>query len=164
MFYHKDLNRHKAVSLLKPMQKDLIKGAVIPSITDESQPTGDSTNVPEMRLAKKLKNYGFPAFDPQHEIKLPGSIGLTIPDFYYESSDSSIRVAIYLDGLSKAIHGSEQQQQKDNYIRTVLRSQGVYVEAIPATALDDPMSLRYHLMAIAHALKHKELISKVEKE
>ncbi|MDO8871597.1 MAG: hypothetical protein Q7V05_02560 [Methanoregula sp.] len=93
---------------------------------------------------------------------MPGSIGLTKPDFYYESPDLSVKVAIYLDGLSRAIHGNEQQQQKDNYIRAVLRSQGVNVEAIAASALDDPEYLRYSLMAIAQALSRKDILEKIE--
>jgi len=163
MFYHKDLNRHTAVTLLKPMQKDLKKGAIIPPISDTTKPsTGTSTNTAEFRLERILKDYGFPSFETQREIKLPGSIGLTKPDFYYESPDLSVKVAIYLDGLSRSIHGNEQQQQKDNYIRAVLKSQGVSVEAIAASALDDPEYLRYSLMAIAQALSRRDILEKIE--
>ena len=165
MFFHKDLNRHSAISLLKTMQKDLVKGAVIPASADPTTTLpSHSTNVPEFRLERILHDYGFPPFETQREIPLPGSIGLTKPDFYYESPDKSIRVAIYLDGLSRGIHGNEQQQQKDNYIRSVLRSQGVNIEVVPASALDDPVHLRYCLMAIAQALSRRDLVEKIDRQ
>jgi hypothetical protein len=66
---------------------------------------------------------------------------------------SGVKVAIYLDGLSKGIHGNEERQKIDNLIRTILRSEGWHVEEIASSALDDPEMMKHHLRSLAKALK-----------
>ncbi|HID74130.1 MAG TPA: hypothetical protein EYP43_03670 [Thermoplasmata archaeon] len=86
---------------------------------------------------------------------MPGSnsIRRTIPDFYREDPATDVRVATYLDGLSKDIHGNEERRQVDHYIRAVLQAMGIDVIEIAASALDDPEMLRLHERAIARALR-----------
>ena len=134
-----------------------------PSTTQSAPPEGESTNPPEMRLSALLRDYGFPAFDRQHEIPLEGSIGKTIPDFYYEDESRDIEIAIYLDGLSKMIHGNEERMNIDHFIRTVLRSEGIHVEEIAATALNDPAMLRLHMKSLANAFKDDVIKTNVER-
>ena len=106
-----------------------------------------------MRLSALLKNQGFPQFQKQQQIPLENSaIPYTKPDFFYEDDIQSIRIAIYLDGLSRDIHGNEETRRRDYFIRTSLRSMGVSVIEIPASSLDDPQLMRLHLKEIGLAL------------
>ena len=163
MFFHPQLDRSTAVEMLEKYKyKPRLDITLDPSTTQSPPPEGESTNTAEMRLSALLRDHGFPAFDRQHEIPLPGSIGKTIPDFYYEDESRDIEIAIYLDGLSKGIHGNEERMKIDHYIRTVLRSKGIHVEEIAASALDDPMMLRLHLKALANAFRDDGIKADVE--
>jgi len=165
MLYHSKLNRFRAAELLDELKHEPKKiGSIPPRTGDATPPEGQSTNTPEMRLSAILQSYGFPDFDRQKEIPLPGSLQLTRPDFYYESPDEIIKIAVYLDGLSKNIHGNEERQRIDHLIRAVLGSQMVKVVEIAASDLDDPVILRYHLMTIAQKLNRNDLIRTIEDE
>ena len=67
---------------------------------------------------------------------------------------SNTKIAIYLDGLSKGIHGNEERQKIDNLIRTILRSEGWHVEEIASSALDDPEMMKHHLKSLAKVMKY----------
>lgn len=153
MQYHGLLDRKRAAELLTSIRAPLEIIASIPSVEEEQDPAGESTNTPEMRLSSLLQERGFPPFDRQKEIQLTEVATTTTPDFYYESPSEGIRVAIYLDGLSTSIHGNPEAQRKDQFIRTVLRSKGVQVVEVPASALDDPEMLKYKVMEIGYALR-----------
>lgn len=157
MLYHTNLNRFRAIELLEELRNEPGKIGSIPPSEGETTSEGESTNTPEMRLASIFERHEFPAFDRQKSIPLPGALQLTKPDFYYESADGAIKVAVYLDGLSKKIHGSEERQKIDSFIRAVLGSQKVDIEVISASALDDPVMLRYHLMSIAQKLRRDDI-------
>src|SRR4029077_19620292 len=73
----------------------------------------------------------------------------TVPDFAYVDDE----VAVYLDGLSKNIHGNVQRQRADAIIRDQLENIGWKVVAIAATHLDDPVLLTSDFKRIARALK-----------
>lgn len=153
MMSHKDLDRHVASALLRKLDSQPRLVSSVPPNISTSGPEGESTNTPEMRLAAILKEHGFPSFQRQQEILLEGSIKRTIPDFYYENPVTNIKIAIYLDGLSKDIHGNEETMRKDHYIRTILRSKGISVVEIAVTELDDPAILELHLKIIGDSLK-----------
>jgi len=163
MLYHPQLNRFRAAELLDELRHDPNKiGSIPPKAGDSTPPEGQSTNTPEMRLSAVLQSYRFPNFDRQKEIPLPGSLQFTRPDFYYESPDGVVKIAIYLDGLSKNIHGNEERQRIDHLIRAVLGSQTVKVVEIAASDLDDPVILRYHLKTIAQKLNKKDIVRDLE--
>ena len=155
MVHHQVLNRHEAVTHLEKFNDSprLVR-SVPPTAQTPTPPSGaSSTNVAEMRLSALLRDKGFPHFKPQQTIPLMYSpIPYTKPDFYYEDSSRDIRVAIYLDGLSKDIHGKMKVRENDHLIRTVLQSMGVRVIEIAATELDDPSRMNLHLKAIGIAL------------
>ena len=155
MAHHHLLDRHNAMDLLrgyteKPRQvRSVSPTAQTPSATGG----GASTNLAEMRLSALLRDNGFPNFQKQKTIPLIYSgIPSTRPDFYYEDLSNNIRIAIYLDGLSKDIHGSPEVRENDHMIRTILRSMGVDVIEIAATELDDPRMMSLHLNAIGIAM------------
>ena len=159
-FYHNILDRHLAESLLVNMKDQPERGEIIPPMVEEEGGTGSSsTNTAEMRLSALLQQYGFPVFEPQKVIPLPGRISQTTPDFYYESPGGDTKVAVYLDGLSRQIHGNVDRQKVDMMIRTLLAHQGYQVIVIPASALDDPIMMKFHLMELAQAIHIPSLVS-----
>ncbi len=160
--YHPLLNRRKAVELLEGLRHDPQLVLNIPPNIETGPPSGQSTNTAEARLSAELQSYGFPPFDRQKKIALPGSL-VTMPDFYYESADEKKKIALYLDGLSKNIHGNKERQKKDHYIRTVLGSQNVHVEEIASSALDDPSMLRLHLLSVAQRLGREDIVKVLQK-
>ena len=83
-----------------------------------------------------------------------GSIPSTRPDFYYEEQVNRIRIAIYIDGLSKNIHGNADRAKIDKFIEQALETfHQIKVVRIPATAKHDPKILDYFLQQIANFLK-----------
>jgi ATP-dependent helicase YprA (DUF1998 family) len=153
---HKYLNRKRAIELMHEFKKKPKLDHKIPPLSVEKTPQGDSTNPAEARLRKILQQEGFPPFDAQEEIEIPHkTYKKTTPDLLRIDTVTGVKVAIYLDGLSKGIHGNEERQLIDNLIRTILRSKGYHVEEIAASALDDPEMLKYHLRSIANALNIK---------
>ncbi|MEM4729071.1 MAG: DEAD/DEAH box helicase [Thermoplasmata archaeon] len=153
MIYHNSLDRNSAIEVLNMFKGIPEKYSEIPPIAGATSDDTSSTNTPERLLAKILAEYGFPIFKKQHIIFLKEAMITTKPDFYYEDSSKGIKVAIYLDGLSKDIHGNEQRQKFDNYLRTVLKSEGYYVEEIASSSLYDRKMMQLHLGNIARALK-----------
>jgi ATP-dependent helicase YprA (DUF1998 family) len=158
MLYHQELDRNTAVNLLEKLKNEVSHVCYIPPIDEPSLPDSGSTNTVEMLLGEKLDSYGFPSFQRQVEIKLSSTL-ITTPDFYYISPDGSIKIAIYLDGLSRGIHGNPEQQAKDEYIRRMLQSkEKVTVISIPATYVNkDPAALRWKMKEIAMALGNEEI-------
>jgi hypothetical protein len=119
--------------------------------------------VPEARLRKLLLRCGFPPFDAQKRIPLPHrTYKSTTPDLLREDPVSNVKVAVYLDGLSKNIHGNEERQKIDTLIRNQLRCQEYEVVEIAVSELDDPELLKSHLRFLAHALNMKDIGEKID--
>lgn len=142
------------------MKKDWTKVCSIEPVIKDTIPDGGSTNTIEILLGNKLDSYGFPPFQRQIQIDIPGGF-YTVPDFYYCSFDEAVKVAIYLDGLSKDIHGNPEQQMKDTFLRNALQIQkNVRVVVIPASVVTgDPEALRMYMQMIAMALGRSDLIT-----
>jgi hypothetical protein len=156
MHYHEHLDRKCAIDLLAEYNHLPQKQHDIPPKIKETQPSGDSTNLAEARLRQILLEHGFPAFDAQETIPIPHrQYRTTTPDLLRVDSVTGVKVAIYLDGLSKGIHGNQERQQIDSIIRTILRNEGYFVEEISASSLDDPELLNFHLRSIANALNFR---------
>ncbi len=156
MHYHDHLDRKRAIDLLLEYDHSPQKQHDILPKNREERPSGQSTNLGESRLRQILLDHGFPPFDAQEMISIPHSkYKTTTPDLLRVDQVTGAKVAIYLDGLSKGIHGNQERQQIDSIIRTILRNQGYHVEEISTTTLDDPELLRFHLKSIANALKIK---------
>ena len=92
---------------------------------------------------------GLEGFVGQHEIEIGPPYERTIPDFAYVDE----QVAVYLDGLSKGIHGNEARQRADAIIRDQVEDAGWTVVAIAASHLDDPVVLAADFRRIARALE-----------
>ena len=158
-YYQKFLDRHKAIAELEIYTYPLRFERELEQ-TDESQVVvgpGLPTNKGEKMLAEILAEAGFPPFEQQKEIKIGAPFNRTIPDFYYEDNQKEIAVAIYLDGLSKNIHGNEERARIDALIRQKLEIMDVSVIEISSTSLNDPEALKLKLALIAAKLKRKDL-------
>jgi len=126
----------------------------INSATEQQIPNGTSTNWTEQGFRNLFNQHGFPAFDAQKEIELMGQIPYTTPDFYYEESSTNKKLAIYIDGLSRSIHGNRRRQEIDTFITQALEIfYKIKVIRISATARNDPRLLDYYLQEIANYLK-----------
>ena len=153
-FYHSILNRHIATEVLGWYATTPIKVASLPPRQPRSPDAGESTNIAELRLERWLNENNLTGFDKQKIIELKGcSIKSTKPDFYFEDPTTNVQLAIYLDGMSKDIHGSVERQRADQMIRTWLEANGIRVVTISAASLDDPVIMDLHKNQIANILK-----------
>jgi hypothetical protein len=96
-----------------------------------------------------LVEAGLPRFDHQQSINLGKPLGVTTPDLYYHDPVRGVQLALYLDGLSKGIHGNRNQHQIDRMIRETLEEEGYDVIEIASSDLDDPEAMKRHLKRIS---------------
>lgn len=76
------------------------------------------------------------------------------PDWLYKP----MKVAVYLDGMSKGLHGDSKTAQRDQLIRVMLELDGYTVIVIQSRDLDDAQAVRQHLRNIAQAIGRGELV------
>lgn len=153
-FHHGLLDRNIAKRIMGEFGKRPKFASSAPPLLPETKEEDKGTNPPEKILAKILRDRGFPQFATQKQIPLSTStIKSTTPDFYYENSSASIRIAIYLDGMSRGLHGDPVAQQRDNFIRNLLWSMGIRVVVIPVSVLNNPVELDSFLSIVTDALK-----------
>ena len=96
-----------------------------------------------------------PQFEQQKTIQLDrNGVSHTIPDLSYEDETKNIRITIYIDGLSKEIHGYGEQRLKDARIRITLKQMNGKVIEIPSIVITgDPTLLNYHINEISNNLQ-----------
>jgi hypothetical protein len=128
----------------------------VPPVGQITQSDGQASNKGEERLHRILLEHGFPAFEQQVSVPIGMPFEQTVPDLIYRDDTAQIYVAIYLDGLSKAVHGDARRRQQDRFIRQQLEGKGWQVIEIAGSDLDDPEALRLHLRRIAFALRRQE--------
>jgi very-short-patch-repair endonuclease len=77
----------------------------------------------------------------------------TTPDWTYaDLTNPTIKVAVFLDGMSRHLHGDPKQAQKDELLRQALELDGYKVIIVQSKDLDDPEAMRHHLRDIAEAI------------
>ena len=156
--YHHLLDREESVRLLNELRGNLELVSEIPAVYKEQADLASSsegTNFVERMFSKILKEKGMPQFEQQKTIRLDrNGVSHTIPDFSYEDETKNIRIAIYIDGLSKEIHGNDEQRLKDARIRITLKQMSWEVIEIPAIVITgDPTLLNYHINEISKTLQ-----------
>ena len=124
--------------------------------------SGDPTNRGEVALAEMLHTAGFPEFDPQHRIDIGPPFNSTTPDLFHADRQGDIYVAIYLDGLSRGIHGDPDTARRDQFIRQQLEALGVDVLEIASSDLNDPEAMKLHLKRIAAKLRRRDLRERID--
>lgn len=153
VFWHRFLDRYRALELVGEM-------GTAPQESHELQPLEDAsfagpavtTNTAEDRLSELLTRAGLDGFVGQHEIEIGPPFGRTVPDFAYVDE----KVAVYLDGLSRNLHGGVERQRTDAIIRGQVEEQDWTVVVIGATHLDDPVLLTEGFKRVARALRRKD--------
>ena len=159
VFYHALLDRHLSARLVEEMDSKLHKEHDIPPV-EEVQPPGEGspTNLGEFELAELLEQAGFPPFEHQHPISIGKPFGTTVPDLFRRDPITGVTIAVYLDGLSKGIHGNPDRARIDRMIREQLECDGIDVIEIASSDLSDREALRRHLKRIAVKLRKPDLM------
>jgi hypothetical protein len=158
-FYHRYLNRHRAVEQLTVLGQALTFShdipANLPAAPDDED--GMPVNVAESRLHAMLRRAGFPEPQAQYPIDLGKPLGTTTPDFYYEDPNDVFEgVCLYLDGMSRHIHGNKATQKRDRQIREELRSRDYKVFEIPYGDLTDRGAMARHFYRLGRILVGKD--------
>jgi hypothetical protein len=92
----------------------------------------------------------------QYEVTAGGDH--TSADFAYVGESKEETILIFVDGMSRTIHGDPKQKIKDNLIRTKLRMEGYKVIVTSAQALYDKVALTYFFNDLALSLRREDLI------
>ncbi len=154
-FYHDLLDRHVAIKLLGEYQGRPRHEREFAPVQEAIESKNRPTNRGEEALAELIEQAGLPRFEHQHSIDLGKPLGTTTPDLYYDDPVSGRQLAIYLDGLSKGIHGNKARQQLDRVLRESLEEEGIDVIEIAASDLDDPEAMKRHLKRISMKLRRR---------
>ncbi|MBI2806633.1 MAG: DEAD/DEAH box helicase [Planctomycetes bacterium] len=152
-FHHEMLNRHKALELMERLNcppegyRD-----IVPLFEEERLETGTPSNNPEARLLRLLHDHHFPSGECRKRITT--SLGIaTEPDWVHEPT----KVTVYLDGMSRGLHGDPNVARKDQIIRQAVELDGYTVIVVQSRDLDDPQAVRLHLRNIAQAMGETNL-------
>jgi hypothetical protein len=104
-----------------------------------------------------LIKYGFPS--PTHlQYKVSLGTAYAHADLAYVNESKDKTVLIFIDGMSKKIHGNEEQRRKDKLIRTKIKMEGYKVIETTAQALNDKIALVDFLNELALYLELNDLI------
>lgn len=152
-YYHNRLDRTVALDALKEWGRRLTAQHDIPPKQPASSPSGDAVpvNLAETKMRHLLLQAGFGEGVRGEQIRLGGGLGTTTPDVIYRDPDDDLckGVCIYLDGMSKHIHGNPKTAKKDREIRSWLRGSDYEVIEIPANELDDEDAMARHFRRLA---------------
>ena len=118
------------------------------SIASASHLTGQESGAEEKFLALLVER-GFPPPDSdQYKINLGGS-SYTVADYAYTDA----KVAIYIDGLSRNLHGDPGNKIKDRRLRAILVEKGWKPLVISAQGLKDSSQFNAFLETIRAAIE-----------
>jgi rubrerythrin len=147
-FFHRLLNRHEALALMDKLNhapegyRD-----IVPVFEEEKSGEGTPSNPPEANLVGLLREHHFPEGNCRKRIAT--SIGLsTTPDWVHEPT----KVAVYVDGMSRGLHGDPNVAKKDHILRQAVELDGWTVIVVQSRDLNDPQAMRQHLRNIAQAM------------
>ncbi len=165
-YYHKHLDRRRALECLEAWGRELaLSHEIPPRHPDSAAPeVGRSANDGERRLRELLVAAGFEAGIREEQLHLDRAIGTTTPDVIYRAPHQAPEegVAIYLDGLSGHLHGNPTTREQDQRIRSWLRNQGWEVIEISCVELDDRQAMRRHFRKLATYLERRDLREALE--
>jgi len=103
-----------------------------------------------------LHEHHFPAGECRKQVSISGGLS-TEPDWLHEPT----KVAVYLDGMSRALHGDPKTAMRDQLIRGMLELDGYKVIVVQSRDLNDPQAVRQHLRNIAQAMGREDLMHKM---
>lgn len=147
-FHHSVLDRHQALDLTARLDHDPQPYREITPEFEEQKPgSGSPSNTPEARLVQLLAEHHFPQGECRRRITT--SMGMaTTPDWVYEPA----KLAVYLDGMSRGLHGDPKTAKRDQLLRDGLELDGYTVVVVQSRDLNDPEAMRSHLSAVAAAV------------
>lgn len=150
-FYHDQLDRHRALEVIRQLGDVPTSSNAIEPINEipDMDAEDEQTNLWENQLEHKItEEWGFTGFSPQQKIDLPSISGWTKPDLVHEDA----QVAIYLDGPH---HDDPDQRQQDKLLRNALRSQdgGWEVVEIPIQDAENDQMLQLYRQQIDNAIR-----------
>lgn len=159
-FYHQHLDRHRMIERLGELGDALIPQHEIvpchPSI--EPDPDKNPVNAAERKLRDMLNLAGFPEGRWQEQRLLRKPLSSTTPDVTFDDpDDEDVKVFVYLDGLSKHIHGNPETQERDRQIRGQLSGEGHTVIEITAHDLGDENQMARHFRKLALTLLDRKV-------
>jgi len=165
-YYHRFLHREVARARLDDWGTRLRFAHDVPPL-QPAGPAGASAppvNEAETRLRHLLLAAGFGEGIRGEQIRLDRVLGTTTPDVIYRGPDGEPdeTVCIYLDGLSRHLHGNPATAEKDREIRTWLRNHGYEVIEIAANQLTDEDAMTRHFRRLASYLGRQDLRGKVK--
>jgi hypothetical protein len=158
-YYHKYLDRHLALRHLQALGDRLNLTHEIPARLAPAGQRGAETpaNEAEAILKGMLDRAGFPAAEWHRQINLGRPLGTTSPDAFYEDPDEADHgICVYLDGLSRGIHGNPEIARRDAHIRAELRARGYEVLEIAASELSEREAMRRHFFRLGRHLLGRE--------
>ena len=134
-----------------------------------NRPTDDNAlpvNDAEAKLHHLLTAAGFGDGIRDEQIRLGSPLGSTTPDIIYRAEDdaSDEGACIYLDGMSRHLHGDPERAERDREIRTWLRNTGYEVIEITALELDDVDAMVRHFQRLASHLGKRDLRRRIRKD
>lgn len=159
-YYHRHLDRHVAERRFAEWGPGLSFSHDIPAQAGSMPSHGvgeGAVNLAEQKLRHLLLAADFVEPVAQYPIALGKPYERTIPDFFYPGEDDGDPgVCIYLDGLSKHLHGNPETAAVDRSIRAELAGRGYLVIAIAATELDDQGAMTNHFRRLGRHLIGKD--------
>jgi len=150
---HDELNRFKAIEILRGLAVPLELGHRVPPVTLQPRPDpAPADSDAEFDFGEICRRRGVPV-PPVAQFRLDlGNGDSTVADWAYPEQ----KVLVFIDGMSRALHGDPQQRQRDRIRRAKARMLGWQVVEITAAALKDEGSLAVHLEELALYLEGKE--------
>jgi hypothetical protein len=132
--HHTILDRHVALDALSELDGLFEKlHDLAPNFVQEKDHAGETESPKEDRFLAILKESRFP-LPPEAQYRLDlGGGSLTVADFAWPEE----RLLVYVDGLSKRIHGNPEQQRKDRILRAKAETRGWKVRTISGEGLAD---------------------------
>lgn len=163
-FYHGFLSRQLMKERLRDLGETLSPSEAIPPRHPHpgAPPDQQPVNAAERKLRNMLQAAGFPEGRWQEQRLLPRPLNSTTPDVTFDDpDDEEVKVFIYLDGLSRHLHGSPETRERDAQIRSELRNEGHTVIEITVHDLDDEQQMTRHLRKLARALIGRDMAERV---
>lgn len=152
-FYHDKLSRHTALKRLREWGSSLRHTHDVPPALADVGGDGVPVNDAEDTLSALLIRAGFPTPQAQQQVALGQPLGSTTPDFFYEDPTGRLDgICVYLDGMSRHIHGNAATHRRDREIREELRNRGYEVFEIPFGHLSDREAMTRHFYRLGRIM------------
>ncbi|MCE7937239.1 MAG: DUF1998 domain-containing protein [Chloroflexi bacterium CFX6] len=153
-FFHRHLDRTVAAERFAAWGPELAFEHLVPPRLPS--PPADHAGLPvnraEAALRDDLAKAGFPAPIWHHRIDLGSGFGWTEPDGFYPGEDDEPGICIYLDGLSRHLHGNPATAERDRVLRDRLKAMDYRVLVIAASDLFDRAEMAAKLKRLARWL------------